>query len=95
MAHVGEELRLVLACLGELAALVLYFIEQSHVFDGDGRLVGERLDQFDLLVGEKCQLGPSDGVLSRSSRTAAREKQPFRSRRQVCASSTVTLKTAR
>ena len=44
MAHVGEELRLVLACLRELAALVLDFVEQPHVLDGDHRLVGEGLD---------------------------------------------------
>src|SRR6516165_4229417 len=41
MAHVGEELRLVLACLGELAALLLNFIEQPHVLDSDRRLVRE------------------------------------------------------
>ena len=40
MAHVGEELRLVLARLGELAAL-LDFVEQPHVLDRDYRLVGE------------------------------------------------------
>ena len=52
MAHVGEELRLVLARLGELAALVLDFIEQPHVLDRDDRLVGEGGRQLDLLVGE-------------------------------------------
>ena len=41
VAHVGEELRLVLARLGELAALVLDFVEQPHVLDRDRRLVGE------------------------------------------------------
>ena len=41
VAHVGEELRLVLARLGELAALVLDFVEQPHVLDRDHRLVGE------------------------------------------------------
>ena len=52
VAHVGEELRLVLARLRELAALVLDFVEQAHVLDGDHRLVGEGGDQLDLLVGE-------------------------------------------
>ena len=41
MAHAGEELRLVLAGDFELAALVLDFLEQSHVLDRDRRLVGE------------------------------------------------------
>ena len=34
VAHVGEELRLVLARLGELPALILDFVEQPHVLDG-------------------------------------------------------------
>jgi len=41
MAHIGEELRFVLACFGELAAFVLDFVEQADIFDGDYRLVGE------------------------------------------------------
>ena len=41
MAHIGEKLRLVLACFGELAALVLDFVEQPHVLDRDHRLIGE------------------------------------------------------
>src|SRR6516165_2981436 len=53
VAHIGEELRLVLACFGELAALVLDFVEQPHVFDGDGRLVGERGGEVDLPLGER------------------------------------------
>src|SRR5436309_3472144 len=52
MAHVGEELRLVLACLGKLTALVLNFLEKANVLDCDHRLIGERLHQLDLLVGE-------------------------------------------
>ena len=57
VAHIGEELRLVLACLGELAALVLDFVEQPHVLDRDHRLVGEGRDQLDLLVGERPHVG--------------------------------------
>ena len=30
----------------------LEFLEQPHVLDGDDRLVGEGLEQLDLLVGE-------------------------------------------
>jgi len=41
MAHAGKELRLVLARLFELTALVLDFIEQPHILDRDPRLVGE------------------------------------------------------
>ncbi len=36
----------------ELAAFVLDFVEQSHVFDGDCCLVGKCRNQFDLLAGE-------------------------------------------
>ena len=43
MAHAGDELRLVLARLCELPVLVLDFVEQPHVLDGDYRLVGERI----------------------------------------------------
>ena len=53
VAHVGEELRLVLARLRELPALVLDFVEQPHVLDRDHRLVGKGRDQLDLLVGER------------------------------------------
>ena len=37
----------------ELSVLVLDFVEQPHVLDGDHRLVGEGRDQLDLLVGER------------------------------------------
>jgi hypothetical protein len=52
VAHVGKELRLVLARLGELVALVLDLVEQPDIFDGDHGLVGEGGDQFDLLMRE-------------------------------------------
>ena len=56
MAHAGEELRLVLARLRELAALVLDFVEQANILDRNGGLVGEGLDQRDLLVGERLNM---------------------------------------
>ena len=52
VAHVGEELRLVLARLGELPALVLDFVEQPHVLDRDHCLVGKRRHQLDLSIRE-------------------------------------------
>ena len=52
MAHIGKELRLVLARFFKLAALVLDFVEQSNVLDRDTCLIGEGLDQPDLLGGE-------------------------------------------
>src|SRR6516164_285850 len=52
VAHIGEELRFVLACLFKLPTLVLYLVEQPHVLDGYARLVGEGGGQVDLLVGE-------------------------------------------
>ena len=72
VAHVGEELRLVLARLGELAALLLDFVEQPHVLDGDRGLVGEGGHQLDLLVGERPDVG------SRSM-SARRPASPSRS----------------
>ena len=50
--------------------------EQPHVLDGDHRLVGEGLEQRDLLVGEGPHLRPDDrddpsGMPSRSSGTAS------------------------
>ena len=52
VAHAGEELRLVLARLCELTALVLDLVEQPHVLDRNHGLVREGVEQFDLLVGE-------------------------------------------
>jgi hypothetical protein len=52
MAHIGEELRLVLARLGKLPALVLDFIEQAHILDGDHGLVGKGRQQLNLLLVE-------------------------------------------
>ena len=50
-----------LARLGELTALVLDFVEQPHVLDRDCGLVGEGLNQLDLLVGEGAHLGAGQG----------------------------------
>src|SRR6516165_5065881 len=52
MAHIGEELRLVLARLGELTTLVLDFVEQPHVLDGYCGLVGKGGDEVNLLGSE-------------------------------------------
>src|SRR6516165_7125945 len=53
VAHAGEELRLVLARQLKLPALVLDFVEQPHVLNGNHRLVGECRNQFDLLLAER------------------------------------------
>ena len=81
MAHAGEELRLVLACEFELAALVLDFLEQPHVLDRDRRLVGEGRNQLDLLVGEWPHLQPrqgqdADGTPSRNMGTPSMVRKP-------------------
>src|SRR5262249_9639162 len=55
-ADTGDELGLVLAGLLELPVLVLDLLEQPHVLDRDHRLVGERREQLNLLVGEWCDL---------------------------------------
>ena len=54
--HVREEFRLVLVGDLELAALVLDLAEQPRVLDGDHRLVGEGLEQRDVLVGEAADI---------------------------------------
>ena len=43
---------LLLQRLGQVGIALLQLLEQPHVLDGDDRLVGERLDQRDLLVRE-------------------------------------------
>jgi hypothetical protein len=35
VAHIGEELRLVLACFGKLSALILDFVEKANILDGE------------------------------------------------------------
>ncbi|HSD87101.1 MAG TPA: hypothetical protein VLB44_06285, partial [Kofleriaceae bacterium] len=46
--------------LREVAIASGQFVEQAGVFDGDHRLVGERLQHRDLPVGERPELGASD-----------------------------------
>src|SRR6266536_1551397 len=52
VAHVGEELRFVLACLRELAALLLDLAEQPRVLDCQYRLIGERFEEIDRALGK-------------------------------------------
>ncbi len=53
VAHVREELRLVLARLSQLLALLLKLDEKPRILDSDDRLVCECLNQCDLLLGER------------------------------------------
>src|SRR5215470_15269332 len=53
--------RLLLERLGELARACLHLVEQAHVLDRDHRLVGEGLEQLDLLRTE----GPRFGAATR------------------------------
>ncbi len=45
---------------GQLLRPRLQLLEQAHVLDRDHRLVGEGLEQSDLLVGERFLLGPAE-----------------------------------
>ena len=45
--------------LGDSAVLLLQFREQAHVLDGDDGLVGEGLEQLDLLLREGLHLTPA------------------------------------
>jgi hypothetical protein len=48
VAHIGKKLRFVLARLFKLTALVLDFVKQTHVLDGDACLIGERRGELNL-----------------------------------------------
>src|SRR5262249_3696737 len=50
MSHIGEELRLVLARLFELSALIFDFMEQPRILDGQCRLRRKGLDQVDSVL---------------------------------------------
>ena len=50
MTHIGEELRLVLACDFELVAFVLDLMEQPRILDGQCRLRRKGLDQVDSVL---------------------------------------------
>src|SRR5262249_53730113 len=59
VAHVGQELRLVLTRFRELPAFVLDFIEQPHVLNRDHSLVGKGGDKLDLFVSERAYFSTS------------------------------------
>src|SRR5262249_55467670 len=56
VAHAGDELRLVLARLLQLAALVLNLAEQARVLDGQHRLRCERLQEINSTLGKVARL---------------------------------------
>ena len=60
VAHIGEELRLVLAGDFEFAALVLDLVEQPRVLDRQHRLRRERLDQIDGVLRERAGRAAAD-----------------------------------
>ncbi len=67
VGHIRQELRLVLAgdfnlsaLLGDLPIAGLELLEQPDVFDSDHCLVGERLEELDLFVGEGPDLRSAD-----------------------------------
>src|SRR5262249_44699186 len=59
VAHIGKELRFVLACLFKVPALVLDFVKQADILDRDCSLVGKCCGQLDLLFGACVHLGTS------------------------------------
>jgi hypothetical protein len=59
MAHAGEERGLVLAGLSQLPVLVLDFVEQPYVLNGDDGLVGKSGSEFDLSVSVDAPSGAS------------------------------------
>src|SRR6516225_8648589 len=49
MAHIGQELRFVLACLFELVAFVFDLMEQPSILDGQRRLRCKRFYKIDSI----------------------------------------------
>src|SRR6516162_7261627 len=84
VAHIGEELRFVLARDFELAALVLDLAEQARVLDRHHRLGGERLQELDRMTGKLAGLlAPDDqrpddavGAVERNDQTRAKSDPP-------------------
>ena len=52
--------RLLLQSFAQFCVAFLQFFEQPHVLDGDHGLVGEGLQQSDLLLGEWADFGAPD-----------------------------------
>src|SRR5476649_2123879 len=76
MAHVGEELRLVLTCDRKLAALLLDLGEEPCVFDSHHRLRGKRLHQIDSALRKlTLMLSPHDQGSDDSIRAEQRNNQ--------------------
>ena len=61
VAHVGQELRLVLVGHFQLAALLLDFLEQAGVGDRDRGLVGEGAQKCHFGFGKSAFLHPAQG----------------------------------
>src|SRR5262245_2058370 len=71
VAHVGQELRLVLACDLELTALLIDLSEQMRVLDRQYRLGGECFQQIDYVLRKRAGgLPPND---KRADHTIARK----------------------
>src|SRR5262249_18703612 len=76
VAHVGEELRLVLARQLQLSALFLDFVEQVGVFDCKHRLCGERLQKIDRALGKLTgDAAPHDQRADRALRSHERNQE--------------------
>ena len=72
------ERTLLLDRLRQLARALLQLLEQAGVLDGDDGLVGERLQQRDLMLGERTYLVTTDG------RSADRPSLPNQRNGQRC-----------
>jgi hypothetical protein len=73
VAHVGDELRLVLARDLELAALLGDLIKQARVLRRNGRLVGKALHQGDDGPGKLARCAPLKNQCAK--RTIAAEQR--------------------
>src|SRR6516165_11930750 len=85
VAHIGEELRLVLAGLFKLPALVLDFVKQPRILDCQRRLRCEGLDDVDGVLGKLAvaRLASLPRTPSTSSRPSQRNRR-WQSRMRGC-----------
>jgi hypothetical protein len=73
VAHIGEELRLVLACFGKVAALFLELVEQPCILNRHRRLGGEGPEQVDRVCWKLSRrLAADTKVASRRSATCVK-----------------------
>ena len=60
MPSTSDGRRLMLQGLAQLRVTLLNLLEQTHILDGDDRLIREGFEELDLLLGERPNLGATN-----------------------------------